>query len=64
MSDTTPDSVRTAILAAADAIASIPPMLPGPVSIPIMKADGNLRVAMHAVDLWEASLRQKEQGQQ
>ena len=61
MTDPTPDDVRAAILRAADAIASIPPMLPGPVSIPLMKADGNLRVSMHAVDLWEASLKQKEQ---
>ena len=56
MTDPTPDEVRTAILAAADAIASVPPLLPGPVSIPIMKADGQIRIAMHAVDEWEAAL--------
>lgn len=63
MTEPTPEDVRAAILKAADAIALIPPMLTGPGSIPLIKADGNLLAAMHAVNLWEASLKQKEQVQ-
>lgn len=66
MTDPTPDEVRTAILAAADAINSVNGILPIIVGFPLMQADGKLRVAMAAVDVWEKQLRhqaieQKEQ---
>ena len=64
MTDPTPDSVRAAILRAADALATIPETSPHNVRIPLALADFKLRAAMHAVDLWEASLKQKEQVQE
>lgn len=57
--DPTPDEVRAAILRAADALATIQGFLPTNVGFPLMSADGKLRVAMHAVDLWQQSLNSK-----
>ena len=63
MTDPTPDEVRTAILKSFDSLNPVRGSLPSNVEFRLMMADSNLRAAMHAVDLWEASLKQKEQGQ-
>lgn len=57
--DPTPDTVRAAILRAADALAKIPETTPHSVRIPLALADFKLRAAMHEVDVWQAAIEAK-----
>lgn len=59
MSDPTPDEVRTAILKASCSLNPVRGSLPSNVEFRLMMADSNFRAAMHAVDVWEASLKAK-----